>query len=95
MLFVVSSVALVWNFTVCLLAVLLIKFEGDIAATWFLALLYMVIGIPGAWFTWCGPLPTLSPNLKFETSQNVPFLGHFHVPNLSLLAPATTSSTYH
>ena len=63
MLFMITCVALIWNFTACLLAVLLIKFKGNIAAAWFLALLYMVIGIPGAWFSWCALRPHAVPKL--------------------------------
>lgn len=46
-----TALALTWNFVACVIGVFIVN-EIKVAA-WFFAAIYFVIGIPGAWFTWC------------------------------------------
>lgn len=55
MLFLLTVLALTWNFVAVLMAVITVRFEHGATAAWFFAALYFVIGVPGAWFTWYVP----------------------------------------
>jgi hypothetical protein len=54
MVFLLTLLALTWNFAAVLVGTILSS-EVTVASCFF-ATLYMVIGIPGAWYTWCVPL---------------------------------------
>jgi hypothetical protein len=58
MLFLLTCLTLVWNFVAVLIAVIVVKFTKGAAAAWFFAALYVIVGVPGAWFTWCALWPT-------------------------------------
>lgn len=51
MVFLLTLVALTWNFVAVLIGTFLSK-DVSVASVFF-ATLIMVIGIPGAWYTWC------------------------------------------
>ena len=46
-----TVLALTWNFVACVIGVFIVN-DIEVNA-WFFAAIYFVIGIPGAWFTWC------------------------------------------
>ena len=51
MLFLLTCIALTWNLAACIIAVIVT--DATTVAAWFFAVIYFVLGIPGAWFTWC------------------------------------------
>lgn len=51
MVLLMTVAALVWNFVAVLIGVFTAKPVSVSSA--FFAVLYVVIGIPGAWYTWC------------------------------------------
>ena len=46
-----TVLALTWNFVACVIGVFIVN-DIEVNA-WLFAAIYFVIGIPGAWFTWC------------------------------------------
>lgn len=65
--FLGTILALVWNFAAVLIGTILSS-EVSVASCFFAAL-YMVIGVPGAWYTWCAlillPLEAEATTLLF------------------------------
>lgn len=54
MVFLLTLLALMYNFAAVLIGTILSS-EISVASCFFAAL-YMVIGVPGAWYTWCAHL---------------------------------------
>lgn len=52
MVFLFTTITLIYNFVCALMAVFVADVTGDTTAAWFFAALYAVLGIPGAWFLW-------------------------------------------